>query len=49
MADKIEMLIDDVNLRKQFGNMGRERIENHFSIDRMVSDYLNLYNQVINN
>jgi len=49
MADKIEMLIDDVNLRKQFGTMGRERIENHFSIDRMVSDYLNLYSQVVNN
>jgi glycosyltransferase involved in cell wall biosynthesis len=48
LADKIEMLIDDVVLRKQVGNMGRERIENHFSIDRMVNDYLNLYNRVIN-
>jgi len=49
LADKIEMLIDDVKLRKQFGIMGRERIENHFSIDRMVNDYLNLYKRIIKN
>ena len=49
MADKINILIDNVKLRNQFGIKGRERIENHFSIDRMVNDYLNVYNKIINN
>jgi glycosyltransferase involved in cell wall biosynthesis len=46
MAGMIERLIDDNVLRKKMGDMGKERILAHFSMDRMVNDYINLYRQV---
>lgn len=49
LAGMIERLIDDEDLRKKMGNMGKERIVTQFSMDRMVDDYINLYRQVCSN
>lgn len=49
MADRIEKLIDDSELRSRLGNRGKERIKARFSIDRMVADYLNLYSRICGN
>jgi glycosyltransferase involved in cell wall biosynthesis len=49
LAGMIERLIDDEDLRKKMGDMGKERILAHFSMDRMVNDYINLYRQVCYN
>lgn len=46
LAEMIERLIDDEDLRKKMGDKGKERILAHFSMDRMVRDYINLYRQV---
>jgi len=49
LAGMIERLLDDEDLRKRMGDLGKERILAHFSIDRMVNDYINLYRQVCYN
>lgn len=49
LAGKIEQLLDNGELRKEMGNSGKERIKAHFSIDRMVNNYINLYKQICNN
>ena len=46
LAGKIEELISDEELRKKMGEMGKERIKTHFSNNRMVNNYINLYSQV---
>lgn len=49
LAAKIEQLLDDSSLRKIMGAAGLNRIQNVFSIDRMVGDYLSLYRRVVQN
>lgn len=44
---KFEILFLDPPLRKKMGAAGKERIIAEFSMERMVSDYLNLYNDLI--
>jgi len=44
---KFETLLSDPLLREKMGAAGRERIITEFSMERMVSDYLNLYNDLI--
>jgi glycosyltransferase involved in cell wall biosynthesis len=43
LAEKLEILINDRQLRKTMGLAGRERVMNEFSIDQMVSKYTDLY------
>lgn len=49
MAQKIEELIENSELRKKMGAMGNERIRSHFSHDRMLINYMHLYSQICNN
>jgi len=49
LAEKIEVLIDNPELRMQFGRAGMEKIKSQFSIDLMVSEYIALYDGVLNN
>jgi glycosyltransferase involved in cell wall biosynthesis len=48
LADAIRRFIDDPALGKQFGEAGRLRMLNEFSIDTMADDYLALYETVLN-
>ncbi len=44
LAEKIELLLLDKTLRLTMGNAGKNRVREHFSIQKMVSGYLNIYN-----
>lgn len=46
LASKIEILIQDRELRLQMGAKSREFAEQHFSVDVVVRTHLNIYNQV---
>lgn len=43
LAGKIEMLLDDPELRKRMGSSGMERVKREFSINKMVDKYIDLY------
>jgi len=43
LAEKIELLLNDLELRKSMGLAGRRRIEDHFSIDSMVNKFVSIY------
>lgn len=47
MADKIRILIENEELRKTFGENGYEKIKFKFSMDKMYSQYLDLYNEAL--
>jgi glycosyltransferase involved in cell wall biosynthesis len=47
-AEKLEHLLNDPVLRKKMGVAGKKRIEEYFSIDKMSSKYIDLYNSVYN-
>lgn len=47
LAGKIQILLDSADKRMNMGNAGVRRIKETFSIDRMVSDYINLYLRVL--
>jgi glycosyltransferase involved in cell wall biosynthesis len=44
VAEAIREVLCDPRRRAAFGQAGRSRLEQHFSIDRMVSEYENAYN-----
>jgi glycosyltransferase involved in cell wall biosynthesis len=46
-AEKMEVLLNDQPLREAMGNRGRERIKNVFSIDKMVSEYISIYETLV--
>jgi len=46
LAEKIEILLNDDNLRIKMGIAGRERIVNHFSINKMVDEFVVHYRRV---
>ena len=48
MANKLLLLINDVNLRRQMGNKGRERVVAQFSIKETALKYEKLYREVLN-
>lgn len=49
LAQKIKLLIDDEDLRKEFGKNSRIKAEKEFSIDNVVNQTLNLYTKVMQN
>jgi glycosyltransferase involved in cell wall biosynthesis len=46
LADALEALIVDRDLRQKMGAAGRARVEQHFSEERVVADTLAYYDQV---
>jgi glycosyltransferase involved in cell wall biosynthesis len=43
MADAIEKLVRDAQLRKIMGEAGKARANQYFSLDRMLKDHTDLY------
>jgi glycosyltransferase involved in cell wall biosynthesis len=43
MADAIEKLVRDAQLRKIMGEAGKARASQYFSLDRMIKDHIDLY------
>ncbi|HBE42070.1 MAG TPA: hypothetical protein DDW27_12850 [Bacteroidales bacterium] len=48
LASRLQSLLNDPELRKQMGTAGVQRIREEFSIERMVSNYLELYKSLCN-
>ncbi len=46
LAEKIEHLLDDDELRRNMGARGRERISSEFSIEKMVRGHMELYERL---
>lgn len=46
LAKKIDTLLNDDSLRAKMGKAGEERIRLHFSIDKMIDNYLSLYTEM---
>ncbi len=47
LAEKMEVLLNDTALRKRLSMQAKLRVETMFSIDRMVNEYISLYQSVI--
>ena len=47
LVQKLEILIEDANLRENFGKNAREKVKKEFDITLVVDRYIDLYNQVI--
>jgi glycosyltransferase involved in cell wall biosynthesis len=47
LTEKIRYLINNADLRKRFGAEGKLRIEESFSIKRMVDSYIKLYSNLL--
>ena len=47
LAEKIETLLNGDQLRDSFGKAGRNRIENEFSIAKMVQEYIMAYQKIL--
>jgi glycosyltransferase involved in cell wall biosynthesis len=43
MADAIEKLVGDDQLRKMMGEAGKARTAQYFSLNRMIKDHSDLY------
>lgn len=43
LSEKIEVLVNDVELRRRMGVAGKQRIEDHFSINSMVNKFIKVY------
>lgn len=49
MAEKINTLLNDELLRNSFGQAGRRRIEQEFSIKKMADEYIKAYRGILEN
>ena len=49
LAEKIEILIKDKNLREKFGRYSRIKAVNEFDIKKVVKAYLKIYDEVLGN
>lgn len=47
MVSDVRVLLNDENLRTQFGNNARKYSENEFDIKKIISQYLKLFSQLI--
>jgi glycosyltransferase involved in cell wall biosynthesis len=45
-ADAINTLADSPSLRKEMGQFNRDKIEQYFSLETMVGQYMNLFNRI---
>lgn len=43
LSEKMNLLLDDAELREEMGIAGKQRIQKYFSIDKMVSEYISVY------
>jgi len=48
VADKIELLLMDYDMRNRMGICGYDRVKEMFSIELMVNKYISLYQSVVN-
>jgi glycosyltransferase involved in cell wall biosynthesis len=48
LAEKIETLLNNQDLRNKMGAAGKERVHNHFSIEKMVHEYILNYKKLLN-
>ncbi len=46
-VDAISKLLDDAALRRKMGQRARRRAEKHFSLDRVIKDYLRLFRALV--
>jgi glycosyltransferase involved in cell wall biosynthesis len=46
LAGKIEILLNNETLRTEMGQAGKERVQNHFSIDQMINSYVYHYHKL---
>jgi len=46
-AERINQLADSPAIRKEMGEYNRAKIEKHFTLDRMISEYRNLFEEVL--
>jgi glycosyltransferase involved in cell wall biosynthesis len=46
LAEKIEKLLNDAGLRAKMGLMGKQMIQREFSIERMTSEHIRLYERL---
>ena len=49
LAGEIELLLADRELMNKMGLAGKRRIENEFSLEKMVNAYVDLSNSILNN
>jgi glycosyltransferase involved in cell wall biosynthesis len=47
LAEKIELLLNDNELSKKMGDLGRERLKKEFSIEKLTSNTIALYNTIL--
>jgi hypothetical protein len=47
LAQKIEQLQSDPELRKTYGNLAYNRARQRYTAERMVNDYMNLYHSLV--
>jgi glycosyltransferase involved in cell wall biosynthesis len=48
LAKAIKILIDDPNKRKQMGRAGRRLAESSFSIEQIISQHMDIYEELVN-
>lgn len=48
LADKINKILTDKNLGFKMGQEGKKKIENNFSIDKMIHSYWTVYRSMVN-
>ena len=48
LAGAIAELVDNAELRRDFGTAGRSRMQSDFSIEAMVEDHVRLYESILN-
>jgi glycosyltransferase involved in cell wall biosynthesis len=48
LAEKIETLLNDEEMRKQMGELGKSRVSGFFSIEQMTGKYVDLYRSMCN-
>ena len=49
LAAAIVTLLKDDATRRQFGDAGRQRVAEHFGVDRLVEGTLQVYERVLRN
>ncbi len=45
-AERIIEILKNPSLAKEMGDKGKERVRKHFLITRLLSDYLDLFNDI---